>query len=76
GSGRLPAPVDNLGELEGYHSPQVAVDVRLNTNESPYPPPAAFLEALAAAVSNSSRPATAPVSSIGKRNGTPKGEST
>lgn len=31
----------------GYHSPQVAVDVRLNTNESPYPPPRAWVEALA-----------------------------
>ena len=43
---------DDLAELEGYHSPQVTVDVRLNTNESPYPPPAAwreaFLEELAA----------------------------
>ena len=36
---RLPEPVDNLGTLEGYHSPQVDVDVRLNTNESPYGPP-------------------------------------
>ena len=45
-----PAPVDNLGELEGYHSPQVAVDVRLNTNESPYPPPADYLDALTRAV--------------------------
>ncbi|MGA3352087.1 MAG: histidinol-phosphate transaminase [Acidimicrobiales bacterium] len=30
----------------GYHSPQVEVDVRLNTNESAEPPPAAFVEAL------------------------------
>ena len=36
---RLPEPVDNLGTLQGYHSPQVDVDVRLNTNESPYGPP-------------------------------------
>ena len=36
---------DDLADLEGYHSPQVAVDVRLNTNESPYPPPAAWREA-------------------------------
>lgn len=42
----LPAPADNLGELQGYHSPQVAVDVRLNTNESPYPPPPAWLDAV------------------------------
>ena len=31
----------------GYHSPQVDVEVRLNTNESPEPPPQAFVEALA-----------------------------
>jgi histidinol-phosphate aminotransferase len=37
---------DDLRDLEGYHSPQVEVDVRLNTNESPFPPPAAFVEAL------------------------------
>lgn len=29
----------DLQELAGYHSPQVDVEVRLNTNESPYPPP-------------------------------------
>jgi histidinol-phosphate aminotransferase len=43
---------DDLVELEGYHSPQVDVAVRLNTNESPYPPPPAwrdaYLEELAA----------------------------
>ncbi len=33
--------------LEGYHSPQVAAAVRLNTNESPYPPPSSWQEALA-----------------------------
>ena len=38
-TGRLPEPVDNLGTLQGYHSPQVDVEVRLNTNESPYGPP-------------------------------------
>jgi histidinol-phosphate aminotransferase len=35
----FPEPVDNLGSLHGYHSPQVDVEVRLNTNESPYGPP-------------------------------------
>ncbi|QXC62563.1 histidinol-phosphate transaminase [Aquihabitans sp. G128] len=35
---------------EGYHSPQVDVEVRLNTNESPFAPPAAFVDALAAEV--------------------------
>jgi len=36
--------------MDGYHSPQVAVDVRLNTNESPYPPPAAWVDAVRDAV--------------------------
>lgn len=31
---------------EGYHSPQIDVDVRLNTNEAPEAPPEGFLEAL------------------------------
>ena len=30
----------------GYHSPQLEVDVRLNTNESPWPPPDGFSEQL------------------------------
>ena len=38
---------DDLGLMEGYHSAQVAVDVRLNTNESPYPPPQAWRDELA-----------------------------
>jgi histidinol-phosphate aminotransferase len=42
---------DDLRALEGYHSPQVDVEVRLNTNESPLPPPAAFRDALAAEIS-------------------------
>ena len=33
--------------MEGYHSPQVDVRVRLNTNESPFAPPEGFSEALA-----------------------------
>ncbi len=44
----LPEPRADLGLREGYHSPQVPVEVRLNTNESPYPPPPEFLEALVA----------------------------
>ena len=42
----LPEPRADLGLREGYHSPQVPVEVRLNTNESPYPPPPEWLEAL------------------------------
>ncbi|HYU39267.1 MAG TPA: histidinol-phosphate transaminase [Acidimicrobiia bacterium] len=43
-SSRLP-PRDDLRGLEGYHSAQIDVPVRLNTNESPYPPPPAFVDA-------------------------------
>ncbi len=46
----LPAPRDDLAALEGYHSPQLDVQVRLNTNESPYPPPSAFVDAWLAAL--------------------------
>ena len=42
---------DDLRALEGYHSPQIDVKVRLNTNESPLPPPAAWRDALAAELS-------------------------
>ena len=42
---------DDLRALEGYHSPQVSVRVRLNTNESPTPPPAAWRDAFAAELS-------------------------
>ena len=38
-------PRDDIALMEGYHSPQLDVKVRLNTNESPYPPPPAWLEA-------------------------------
>ncbi|MEM7286527.1 MAG: histidinol-phosphate transaminase [Actinomycetota bacterium] len=42
---------DDLALMEGYHSPQVDVEVRLNTNESPEPPPLAWRDALAAELS-------------------------
>jgi histidinol-phosphate aminotransferase len=44
--GRL-EPRAGLAGLEGYHSPQVDVPVRLNTNEAPAPPPPAWRAALA-----------------------------
>ncbi len=40
-----PLPRPDLQSLSGYHSPQLDVSVRLNTNESPFPPPAAFVDA-------------------------------
>lgn len=43
-------PREGLRELAGYHSPQLDVAVRLNTNESPYPPPPAFVDAWLAAL--------------------------
>ncbi len=39
-------PRDDIALMAGYHSPQVDVKVRLNTNEAPEPPPAAFADAL------------------------------
>ena len=46
----LPEPREDLGLREGYHSPQVEVSIRLNTNESPLPPPPAWLDALTEAL--------------------------
>lgn len=45
---KRPPVRDDLALHPGYHSPQVEVDVRLNTNEAPEPPPDGFREALAA----------------------------
>ncbi len=45
----LPKVRPDLRALEGYHSPQVSVDIRLNTNEAPGSPPAGFAEAVAQA---------------------------
>jgi histidinol-phosphate aminotransferase len=43
---------DDLKAMEGYHSPQVTVSVRLNTNESPFAPPQAFVDAWCAEVAD------------------------
>jgi len=42
---------DDLRALAGYHSPQVDVEIRLNTNESPVAPPSAWRDAFAAELS-------------------------
>jgi histidinol-phosphate aminotransferase len=44
------SPRPDLALMAGYHSPQVDVAVRLNTNEAPEPPPVAFTTALVAEV--------------------------
>lgn len=44
------APRDGLGVFAGYHSPQVDVPIRLNTNESPFSPPGQLLAAWTKAV--------------------------
>lgn len=41
------SPRDDLALRPGYHSPQLDVEVRLNTNESPFGPPEGFTAALA-----------------------------
>jgi histidinol-phosphate aminotransferase len=46
----LPPVRSDLGSLTGYHSAQVDVEVRLNTNESPLPPPPQWYEALEAGI--------------------------
>jgi len=45
-----PQPRRDLAALEGYHSPQVDVAVRLNTNESPFAAPSEFIAEWTAAV--------------------------
>jgi histidinol-phosphate aminotransferase len=45
-------PRGDLALMAGYHSPQLDVPVRLNTNESPVGPPAAWVEELAAALAD------------------------
>ena len=42
---KRPSVRDDLQAMKGYHSPQLEVDVRLNTNEAPFPPPEDFEKA-------------------------------
>ncbi len=46
----LPDRRADLRAMQSYHSPQIDVPIRLNTNESPYPPPEAFIDAWLSAV--------------------------
>ena len=60
----VPPVRPDLDLTEGYHSPQVEAEVRLNTNESPFAPPDAWREEFLAALEQVSfnrypdRPAT------------------
>jgi len=47
-SDAIPPVREELRDVTPYGAPQLDVPVRLNTNETPVPPPAAFLSALAA----------------------------
>ena len=49
-SAARPKVRDDVALIPGYHSPQLDVAVRLNTNEAPEPPPAEFRQRLSAAV--------------------------
>jgi len=61
----IPSIRPDLQLSAGYHSPQVEAEVRLNTNESPFPPPEKWSEDLLAALGHVAfnrypdRPATA-----------------
>ncbi len=46
-SGAIPPVREDLRDVVPYGAPQLDVPVRLNTNETPVPPPAAFLTELA-----------------------------
>lgn len=46
------SPRDDVALMAGYHSPQLDVEVRLNTNEAPAPPPDEWRAALASAVAD------------------------
>lgn len=46
----MPSVRDDLTVMSGYHSPQVDVKVRINTNESPFAPPAEWLEEVLAEI--------------------------
>lgn len=67
---------DDLVDVTPYGAPQWDVPIRLNTNETPWPPPAAFHEALAARITEQlalhrypDRDATALRAALGAREG-------
>jgi len=68
---------DDLVAVVPYGAPQLDVAVRLNTNETPWPPPAKYTELLAARVAEldlnryPDRRATALRAALGERAGLP-----
>lgn len=68
-------PRPQIVAMSNYHSPQVDVPIRLNTNESPFPPPAGWTESLGVIASSvewnryPDRAATALRSEIAARHG-------
>lgn len=70
---------DDLAEVSPYGAPQLDVPVRLNTNETPWPPPPSFMDALAARVGGlglhryPDRTATELRTALGGRVGLPPG---
>ena len=76
----IPPVRPDLQLAEGYHSPQVEADVRLNTNESPFAPPDAWREELVDALEEVSfhrypdRPATELRRAVAARHGVTAGE--
>jgi histidinol-phosphate aminotransferase len=71
----VPPVRPDLEMSDGYHSPQVEAEVRLNTNESPFPPPDAWREELLVALEEVSfhrypdRPATELRQAVADRHG-------
>ncbi len=49
-SAKRPTVRNDVALMPGYHSPQLDVDVRLNTNEAPLAPPAELTERVQAAL--------------------------
>ena len=76
----VPPVRPDLQLTEGYHSPQVDAEVRLNTNESPFAPPDAWREELLAALADVSfhrypdRPATELRQAVADLHGVTPGE--
>lgn len=74
---RRPQANSTVAAMDGYHSPQLDVDIRLNTNEAPWPPPPGFADVVARAIERvewnryPDRAVTALRAALGRRYGHP-----